>query len=265
MDIKAEISKITDAYKASMNRTYNVLVYGDTGTGKTKLISTCRRPILVHSFDPGGTLTIRREIEEGWIVADTRWEAEDSKQSPKWDAWEAEYFRLKREGAFNMFATFAIDSLTTLGQLAMNKVLKAVGRPGGVPFQQDYLPQMTMLENVIRDVLSLPCDVIVTAHPDSEKDEATGRLFIGPMVTGKLKVRLPLLFTEIYATISKQTSYGTEYSLLTRSTGLHKARTRVGTSIFDMYEKPDIKYLLKKAGLNSEDKPIPWLEGDSRK
>lgn len=254
MSINEEVERIREVYKDGLSKSYNVLVYGDTGTGKTTLISTCRKPILLHSFDPGGTLSIRKHIESGDIIADTRWESRDA----SWDTWEKEFFRLKKEGMFDIVATYAIDSLTTLGQLAMAKVLKVAGRSNGVPFQQDYLPQMTMLENVIREILSLPCDVIVTAHPDSEKDEVTGRLFLGPMVTGKLKVRLPLLFTEIYVTQSKQVPNGTEYSLLTRATSLHKARTRVGAGVFDMNEKPDIKYLLKKAGLPCEDKEIPW-------
>ena len=65
------------------------------------------------------------------------------------------------------------------------------------------------------------------------------------------------MFDEIYVTIAKQTSKGIEYSLLTRNDGLYQARTRLGRGgRFETYEKPDIKYLLKKAGFPTEDKPL---------
>ena len=85
----------------------------------------------------------------------------------------------------------------------------------------------------------------------------TGRLTTGVMITGKLKEKLPLLMDEVYMTVAKESSKGVEYSLLTRNTGLYKARTRLGRNgIFDTYEKPNLKALMKKAGLDDSDKPL---------
>jgi ABC-type phosphate transport system ATPase subunit len=42
------------ADEAERQQTLNALICGDSGSGKTSLLRTCRRPILVHSFDPGG-------------------------------------------------------------------------------------------------------------------------------------------------------------------------------------------------------------------
>jgi hypothetical protein len=105
-------------------------------------------------------------------------------------------------------------------------------------------------------MMTLPCDVILTAHLDVDKDEATGRMFVGPMFVGKLKQRIPILFDELYCMQTKNTSTGIVYSLLTRSDGIFKARTRLGKGgLFETNEKPDIKALLKKAGYLTEDKP----------
>jgi hypothetical protein len=172
------------------------------------------------------------------------------------ELWDREYHRRKREGYFDQIGTYFLDSATTWASAAMNVVLKKSNRLGGPPFQQDYLPAMSMIENAIKDMTTLPCDVILTAHLDVDKDEATGRMFVGPLFVGKLKQRIPLLFDELYCAQTKNTSAGVVYSLLTRSDGIFKARTRLGKGgLYEANEKPDIKALLKKAGYSIDDKP----------
>lgn len=76
-------------------------------------------------------------------------------------------------------------------------------------------------------------------------------------MTGKLKVRIPLLFDEIYITVAKEGSKGTVHSFLTAPDGQYFGRTRLGENgLFELYEKPDIKYLLRKAGEDDSDKPF---------
>ncbi len=269
------IQEVQQVYQqGASNKNFNALIYGPTGSGKTRLLKTARRPIYAYIFDPQGEKTIRDEINEGWIIADTRFQSDDIRSPHLYKDWEKDYREKKAAGFFDIFGTTAFDSITTWASLVMNRVIKDSGRqPGaqikyeghmiesyGVPFQQDYMPQMAIIEHMVKDIMGLPCDVIFTAHPDIEKDEVSGKMFAGPMVTGKLKARLPLLFTEIYCATVKESSSGVTYSLLTRNTGVYMARTRLGKEgIFDMYEQPDIKHLLKKAGLPIEDKQIPWL------
>ena len=47
-------------------------------------------------------------------------------------------------------------------------------------------------------LLSLPCNVIFTAHIATEKDETTGQILRTPLMTGKLKNELPIYFAEVY-------------------------------------------------------------------
>lgn len=256
LDIKKEFEAIRAMYSAqAQQKTFNALVYGDFGTGKTNLLKTARRPIHIDSFDPGGTKTVRDEIAEGWILADTRYEVEDPMKPTAFELFDKEYHRRKRDGYFDAIGTYVVDSATTWANAAMNLILKKASRLGGPPFQQDYLPAMSMIENAIKDMTTLPCDVILTAHLDVDKDEATGKMFVGPLFVGKLKQRIPLLFDELYCAQVKKSAAGEQYILLTKSDGIFKARTRLGKGgIFDAAETPDIKALLKKAGYSTEDK-----------
>ena len=257
LDIKQTLDEIRGLYKNNARTsTYNALIYGPMGSGKTNLLKTCRLPVLVHSFDPGGSTTIRDEVAAGKIIVDNRYEVDNVKFPHVAADWDKEYDRLKRGGIFEQLGTFAIDSGTTFSQAFMNAVLAKANRAGGTPQQNDYLPTMVMLENAIKDMTALPCDFIMLCHEDTDKDEATGRMFVGPAFIGKLKYRIPILFDEIYFASATETSSGPNYKLLTRTTGLYKARTRLGRGgLFETYEEQDIKRLLKKAGYSTEDKP----------
>jgi hypothetical protein len=260
LDIKKEFDDIRRMYQESSTReTSAFLIYGGSGSGKTRLLKTCRRPIHVDSFDPRGTTTIRDEIKEGWILADTRFETEDPFKPTAFDLWDKEYERRQREGYFNHIGTYAIDSATMWSSAAMNNVLKnskGGSRAGSQPFQQDYLPAMYMIENAVKDFLSLPCDIVLIAHENELKDDITGKLYVTPLFTGKLQQKIPLLFDELYHMEVVRTSSGFKYSMLTKSDGTYRARTRLGKEgIFLANEEPDIKALLKKAGYGTEDKP----------
>lgn len=273
LDILKEVEALQKMYSESQKTKTNFFVYGDKGGGKTTLCTTAPRPILIDSFDDGGTQSIMDEIKEGWILADTRWEKDPVEEPRKWVEWLTEMDRRRREGFFDAIGTYCLDSLTTLQQLSMNYTLKQKGRKDGIPEagkgkDNDYVVSQTGIERVINGILDLPCNVIITAHPDFTKDEETKVRYIGPAVTGNLKVRLPLLFSEFYYMKSEvayvkqgSTMVGQQtYSLLTRPDGLFRASTRLGRKgKFDIWEKADIRYLLEKGGISTKDKEIPWL------
>ncbi|MDI6785086.1 MAG: AAA family ATPase [bacterium] len=268
LDIVAEVQKVNQYSKEKRGaERYRALVYGEKGSGKTTLFSTARFPVHIDCFDPGGSQVLAPEIEKGLIVADIRWETDDPSNPKVFAEWDREFHRRKKEGYFNNFATYGLDSMTTFSQVIMNYVLKKQGRAGGIPQtgtgnENDYIHQMLHLENSIGGIFSLPCDIIVTAHPESDKDEATGKMFVSPLITGKAKIRIPLSFDEMYyAFVAEVKDQGTRWLLQTRPTSIFKASSRLARrGKFDKYEEANIKALLKKAGLPCEDMSIPWLE-----
>jgi hypothetical protein len=257
LDVKKTMAELTEMYKASpVSQKTNFLLYGGMGTGKTTMaVETSRRPVLVHSFDPGGIVSINPElIESGVVLVDTRYEVESPKDPKAFKAWDDEFFRLLNGGFFPNIGTYVVDSGTTWSAAAMNEVLKKAGRKAGVPQQNDYLPQMTLLENALKVICSLPCDVVFICHEKADQDAVTGKMHAAPLLTGKLTTRVPLLFDEIYHLVAKETSKGTEFSAQTQPCSTYQARTRIGRrGLLDKFENPDIKYILKKCKRNSED------------
>jgi len=259
LDIKAEAARLREQYQNDPRKdTYNAIIYGDMGSGKTHSLLTCPKPLFVHSFDPGGTNTIESQelIDKGLLIIDRTFEREDPRKPFAFEAWEKEFDKLEREGFFNHVGTYAIDSATTWAEAIMNAVLKRAGRTGGFPQQNDYGPQMNCIKIAMQRFTALPCHCVLTAHVDTDKDEVSGRMFAYPAMTGKLKRRIPLLFDEVYAAVAKATAKGTEWSFLTQPDGLYNCRTRLGKNgLFSKFEEPNIQHLLKKAGKPWQDKP----------
>jgi len=264
-DAKAELEKVKKHYANDpMQKRFSAIVTGETNSGKTYLFSTARFPVHLDSFDPGGTKCLRKWIESGDIVADTQWETEDPFDPKVYAEWKkVNEIRLKI-GYFNQFGTYGIDGLTTFAQAAMNFQLASKGRAGEAPLhRQDYNPQKVEIENRIRRLMNLPCDFIITGHLREERrlisvdkssgakqEEVTYRLYI----TGQAVITVPLLFDELYVIVGK--GVNPRRRMLVDSLGEYIARSRLkGSGKLAAEEEPNIKALLKKVGLDWEDKP----------
>lgn len=268
LDVKDEFFQIRDRYKEqSKRRGTNFLIYGDFGSGKTRLLHTCPQPILVHSFDPGGSVTLRKWIREGSVLVDSRFEREeDERGDPKaYKDWEDEFNRLRKLGFFDHVGTYAIDSVTTMSESLMNAIMSRNNKQKPfahdmktyIPQQRDYLVQQYTLRDVLNICTGLPCNFVCIGHIDRSQDEVTGQTIATPMITGKFAQKVPMLFDEVYVTDTKLTSGGPEYRLLTQSTSIYRVRSRLAEGgDLDMYEQPDIKQIMDKTNTPYEDKPL---------
>jgi len=258
LDIKKEMAEIRKLYAEDKTQdSFNLLLLGETGSGKTHLLQTCRRPIHIDSFDIGGTKlpSIRKGVEEGWIIVDTRWEHEDVYKPDVVDLWAKEMERRVKMGYFNALGTYCLDSMTSWTEALMNRTLKKAGIAAHTPrFTHDYLPTKTDLRNFVSRLLKLPCDFILTGHLRADKDEVVGTVAMRLVTIGDLDVKLPSLFDEIWTMQVKDGSKGPDYSILTSPKGYYKTvRTRIGSGKFEQFEKPDVRYLLQKAGREVKD------------
>ena len=256
-----EIKKMYD--NDPRNMTFNAIVHGPLKVGKTSLLRTCPKPIFVHSFDPGGTLVLRDMIEKGEVLADTRFESEDPFNPKACRLWEDSFNYLYRKDFFKHVGTFAIDSMTTWSSTIMYEIIRRAAKVkknrviGDAPHEQDWLPQMAFIENYMRKFLSLPCNCILLGHSDQPKDREGNSIGdLGIMITGKLRERVPALFSEIYYLRMKDYKAGTR-ELLTKPTYGIQVGSRLGFGgKLDPTEPPDIKKIMEKCGLDTSDKPL---------
>jgi hypothetical protein len=271
LDIMKSVAEIQEMYATQNSNQYTrILIFGDVGVGKTKLLETCPQPVHVDSFDPGGTLSIRNKIltpdnPTGTIVADTRYENEDPSNPTALVAWDKTLEERISQGYFDYFSTYCVDSITMVSNAAMNYTLKKKGRKDGIPVMMrggdnDYVFMQSYMKPLLRKVLNLPCHVILVAHPALDEDDVDKKKFIGPKISGQLQTQLMLMMTEIYCMRTITSKNGLVRSLLTQPDGLYRCRSRLASiGKIEVEEEPNISNILKKAGLQYVDKPIPWL------
>ena len=265
-DYAAELKRVKDYYAGDpLQKRFSALVTGETNAGKTYLLRTARRPVHIDSFDPGGTKCLMDLIEKGEIIADTRWENDDPFNPTVFAEWMKATDVRREIGYFDHFGTYCLDGATTFGNAVMGYGMG--DRAGEAPkMRVDYMPQKVHMINYIRKLMNLPCDFILTGHLREIRkliriDQKTGianeeikyRFF----TTGDAVMTIPLLFDEIYVIVGKgEGPEGPRREMLIDSLGTYVARSRLKRNgILDAVEPPDIRALLKKAGLRWEDKP----------
>lgn len=254
-DVAAEYKENTSA-SAKYNR---VLIYGGTGAGKTYSLQTFRLPLWVDSFDPGGSVCLSNFVQTGKAVVRSTYEGDNWDRPTAFENWDRAFTKDVTSGIFSQVGTYCLDSATTWAQTAMNIVLSKAGRSGGVPQQNDWYPQMILIEKSMRRIMDLPCDVVFICHDDAVKDELTGGLSRLPLLTGKLSKRIPLLFREMYYACTKRTSKGIEYMWQTQADSQTAARSRnaaIAKIKIEMNEPSNFRELAKKWGGLDNDLPL---------
>lgn len=262
-DTSKELARVKKYYdQDKLQKRFSALICGEVGAGKTYLLRTCRLPLHIDSFDPGGTKCLRPWIEKGLVVADTSFESEDPFNPSAWAQWVKTTEVRFKLGYYDVFGSYAIDSSTKFQDAAMNFILAGAGRAAEAPRRNhDYVPVKVLMQNYFTKFMNLSCDFILTGHLKTEEelisvDKSTGverkRIEYRYMTIGQASVTIPLMFDELY--ILKVD--GHERSLLLDAQGQYQARSRLKSNGKLSNEEPaDIKALLKKIGLQWEDKP----------
>ena len=243
-----EFTELRERFQQT-RRKANILLCGEVGVGKTVALATAPPPVLVDSFDPGGLQSISKEIAEGIVIPDTRYESEDPRHPTAYKLWEQTFNDRLQRGVFEHVGTYAIDSQTNWSEALLHAILQKDGKAGSIPTQQEYLRQIVALKSILRSVVTLPCNVVLVAHLETIKDELTGAIESLPMVVGKMKTILPSFFDEVWTLVVQRIGSTIRRSILTAPTVRYKCRTRIGRGLFEPQEEPDITALLRKANI----------------
>jgi len=212
------------------------LALGDTGGGKTSGFLTLPGKKFAYLFDPNAIETLRGfDVDYEEFLPDdlslkltslskdtqkklTKNQKPDASSGAQlyWD-WEKEFEDKLASGFFDSYDAIMIDSYTTLSDMVMDGILAINGRPGTWPNQDDYGPQMLTITNISRTLASMGKTIYCTGHIETVKDDVLGSIITQPMLTGRLRKKLPLLFSEILLFDAMTDAKGqTKYTVQTR-------------------------------------------------
>jgi hypothetical protein len=104
------------------------------------------------------------------------------------------------DGIYGGFDSLLFDSSTTLLDLIMDRILQIQNRPGKFPEQDDWTIQMDAFRRIVRNATATGLYVAFTAHEEMAKGKLDNVVANQLMFTGKLKQKIPLLFSDIYHT-----------------------------------------------------------------
>ena len=199
----------------------HVLVYGEPGAGKSTFAATFPNPKIVMMFDPMGKETpylkkgrvtelvemknfrYRDILHPKKDVTITRVMNFFDADVTKPNAYEAFQGQIKAVAQDILngkeeWKTLVVDSVTYM-ELAARKLhqyrLNATAREP----RQWFAGSTELLEEALMMTLgALPCNVVLCAHVDEDKDELFGTFVRNPMAPGRLRKRLGGAFQEMY-------------------------------------------------------------------
>jgi hypothetical protein len=200
---------------------HRILVLGDTGSGKTTQLLTLPGKKFAYLFDANALLSIqghdidyeeflpdRINLSIKSLKASAGGDKTTNYRSETYLQWEKDFDDKLSKGFFDQYSTIALDSCTTLLDLIMDRVLTINGRAGTWPQMDDYGPQMLAFQNICRTLTGMGKTVYCTGHMETKQDELTKRIFRTPMMTGRLRTKIPLLFSDVFVTEAENDGKG---------------------------------------------------------
>lgn len=183
-----------------------LLLIGESGAGKTSFIAGAPKP-WIGDFDGkivSAAEFLRKTNPEQLAKVDFENYAGLIGGTLAADKFNRDIGKISQTKPFP-YETIGLDSLTTFSDESMKYLIKT--NPGvkrqitnavQLPVLQDYQMARIWFKQIITAMLGLPCNVIMTAHIQVEKDEVTGRILRSPMMAGKLAHELPIFFGEVW-------------------------------------------------------------------
>ena len=205
-----------------------VLVYGQSGSGKTSLIKTLPAPLVLSA--EGGLLSIADADVPFIEVSST----DTLKEAYQWvlNSDEAKHFQ-----------SIALDSISEIAEVVLNFEKKNTKDPRAA-----YGAMQEQMGDIIRGFRDLPGkNVYFSAKLEKTQDEM-GRVLYAPSMPGnKVGQSLPYFFDEVLALrVERDADGNSQRALMCESDGLWQAKDRSGK--LAAWEAPDLGEIIKKIG-----------------
>ena len=216
-----------------MNNGITILVYGQSGVGKTTLIKTLPGKVLILSAE-AGLLSLR----------DTDIEYVDIHTMD--DLTEAYTYILSNITEYNCIV---LDSLSEIGEVILANEKKA-----SKDARMAYLTMQDQILDLVRAFRDLPITVYMTAKLEKTKDDITGRIMFAPSLPGqKCSQNLPYHFDEVLCLRCENDDDGKPQRYLqTFTDSSYCCKDRSGT--LEPYETPDLGKIMEKINESKTDR-----------
>lgn len=166
--------EIKSAKNVNQDARIKMLVYGDSGVGKTVFSGGFPKPFVIASEE--GLLSIAGKDVD--YVSVTRWEQI-----------EEIYLHLLKTESRKKYQSVIVDSFTTLQQIALGYVLEQNGRQ--FPEQRDWGMLLELMRRFFRQMADLPYHIVFICLAGTEKDELTGIISEKPAIVGRMAAEAP--------------------------------------------------------------------------
>lgn len=210
-----------------------ILVYGNSGVGKTSLIRTIPGRVLILSAE-AGLLSLRNTNIEYVCIHSM---ADLSEAYSYITAHLADY------------SCIVLDSLSEIGEVILATEKKA-SRDG----RQAYLAMQDQLMELIRAFRDLPVSVYMTAKMDRTRDDVSGMMLYSASLPGqKCSQNLPYLFDMVLCMRCENDEDGKPVRFLqTFTDSSYCCKDRSGT--LEPYETPDLGKIMEKINESKADR-----------
>ena len=208
------------------NSGVKVLVFGQAGAGKTRLIHTLPAPVILST--EGGLLSLR-DFDLPYIQIDNIAELQEA------------YTWLTESEEAKQFQSVALDSISEIAEVVLSSEKRSAKDP-----RQAYGSMADQMADLIRAFRDLPGrHVYFSAKLEKTQDEM-GRLLYGPSMPGnKVGQALPYFFDEVLALRQERDADGTLVrALMCEGDGTWVAKDRSGR--LQAWEAPDLGAIIAK-------------------
>jgi hypothetical protein len=205
---------------------FNMLVYGNSGVGKTLLCGSAQavpemNPVLFVDVE-GGTLTLRTQYSDVEVVRVNSFKDIQRVYSELYDG---------KSG----YKTVVLDSLTEMQKFSMYGIMEDLqARTLGsdkefdpdIPGIREWGKNTEQIRKMVRAFRDLPLNVLFTALEMTDRDPKTGKVTVKPSLSGKLSNEVAGFVDQVFYLYIQVVDEENQRLILTSSTEKHIAKWR---------------------------------------